>query len=156
MWIYEWHAVAALSAKFAIKNPAGVNRRSETVPVTWAVIGMIAGVEATVLLASRLSPNVVKASELVNQPPGSDGNCSRPVTTKLLACPLAKAAQRCVKRLCAWLGSEGKVPRLSLKLDVGLWIVTLPFTPNCDEASTWLPESAKNRGVVRVMFPPPP
>ena len=77
-------------------------------------------------------------------------------STKLLACPLAKAAQRCVKRLCAWLGSEGKVPRLSLKLDVGLWIVTVPFTPNSDVALTLLLESRKNRGVVRVMFPPAP
>ena len=80
--------------------------------------------------ASRLSPNAAKASGLLSQPPGSAGNCSRPATTKLLACPLTQAAQRCVKRLCAWLGSEGKVPRLSLKLDVGLWIVTVPFKPN--------------------------
>ena len=91
---------------------------------------MIAGVEATVLLASRLAPNAAKVSGLVSQPPGSAGNCSRPATTKLLVCSLARAAQRCVKRLYAWLGSEGNVPRLSLKLDVGLWIVTVPFTPN--------------------------
>ena len=69
---------------------------------------------------------------------------------------MTKAAHRCVKRLCAWLGSEGKVPRLSLKLDVGLWIVTVPFKPNRDDALTRLVESAKNRGVVIVIFPPVP
>ena len=99
--VYEWHPVAALSAKLAIKNPAGVNRRSETMLVSCVAIVMIAEAVATALLASKLSPNAANASGLVNQPPGSDGNCSRPATTKLLACPLAKAAQRCVKRLCA-------------------------------------------------------
>ena len=99
-------------------------------PVSSAAIGMIAGTEEAAWPVPRLSPNAVNASGLVNQPPGSDGSSSRPATTKLLACPLAKAAQRCVKRACAWLGVEVKGPRLPLKLEVGLWIVTLPFTPN--------------------------
>ena len=63
--VYEWHPVSVLSEKFAIKNPAGVNRRSETVPVSWVVIGMISGVAATELLASKLSPIVAKASEAI-------------------------------------------------------------------------------------------
>ena len=97
---------------------------------------MIAGAEATAWSASRLSPNAAKASGLLSHPPGSVGKCSRPATTKLLACPLASAAQRCVKSACAWLGFEVNGPRLPLKLDVGLWIVTVPFRPNCDEALT--------------------
>ena len=97
--IYEWHPVAPLSAKCAVKNPVGVNRRSETVPVSCVAIAMLVGVEPTAWPAPRLSPNVTKASGLVSQPPGSAGNCSRQATTKLLACPLARAAQ-------GWLSSD--------------------------------------------------
>jgi hypothetical protein len=117
---------------------------------------MIAGAEAPAWPASRLSPNAANANGLVSQPPGSAGNCPRPATMKLLVCPLARAAQRCVKRLCAWLGFDGKVPKLSLKLDVGLWIVTVPFKPNGEKALTLLVESFKNTGVVIVISPPTP
>ena len=67
--------------------------------VSCVAIAMLVGVEPTAWPAPRLSPNVTKASGLVSQPPGSAGNCSRQATTKLLACPLARAAQ-------GWLSSD--------------------------------------------------
>jgi len=57
---------------------------------------------------------------------------------KLLDAPPCDAAHRCACSACCSNIDEGRGPRLSLKLDVGFWIVTVPFKPNSDEALTRL------------------
>ena len=137
MWIYEWHPVAALSAKFAIKNPVGVSRRSESVLVSCVAIAMIVGAEATAWPASRISPNAANASGLREPASWICRQLLAPGDDEAASLPVNQSCAACVKRACAWLGSEVKVPRLPLKLDVGLWIVTVPFIPYCDEALTY-------------------
>jgi hypothetical protein len=109
--------------------------------------------------ASLTEPSVLEmlnASGLESQPPGSAGKLSRAATVKLLIFPPASAAQR-------WLtidvGISGFCPMgliLPLAGDTGDWIVMVPCWPNWEEAEITLVESGNKRLVVMKIFPPGP
>ena len=92
------------SAKVWVKKPGGAICRNDRRGVSPA--GSPTG--ALLLVGSvnglPVDSAVANANGVESQPPGSAGRLSRPATVKLLSSPLARAAQRWLKKVVAVSG----------------------------------------------------